>query len=674
MTFYPIVSSSGYYDVYLTIPACEKTEDCASRTTVDVEVFPGGDGLGWTSTISQVTSVDLRTLVYSGWIDRTSEDFTPTVILQLALDPESTSSGQYSIVAQSVELHLTGIGSPDEPPRTSPGGVIGQNGTIITNSTRVSNTSTQASWGVFQWARGSGTINAMSGMLPNTSQTSATRLGSALGTARNATSNGNGSGSGSSNWTIRAAIEQSNTIIVGGTFEQSGNWTNVLSIDTTNNVTASLPDRGLNGAVMAGAAVNGRVYLGGNFTSTAGGGTELRYVAAYDPSDRSWHSLQGGVDGAVLDISARGNSVLISGNFTNVIQSNGSTIPTGGYALYDTRSNSWNTAGILFGTLSAASAGNDNNVILAGRVLGSSSNSVNGIAMLTTGRGGAEINTLGGIAFSSSGSGTTNSNSSGSNASTSTTNSNSNSNSNSRREHDGRSWISRLTHVLDPRAEQTVRAPAPVISAQPASAPAVLAGAYWTNSSSNGNGRQVTIIGGNFSTSSSIGGLAFYSDSTLTGPSPSVTGVVRTIAVVGNTLYAAGSGVNVTGVGSGLVAYDLANNRWATNGAPPSLSAPQGGAQLRVNVLKIRQDTNYVVAAGNFGQAGSLGCAAVCLWNGGNGQWQTPGSGLSSGEVRAVDFAGVSVACNCLARSHVSFWALPRKLYLGSHFRTTTTF
>jgi hypothetical protein len=53
MTFYPYVSATAYYEVYLFIPGCVHTGDCDSRTTVDTEVFPQQGGLGWTSTISQ---------------------------------------------------------------------------------------------------------------------------------------------------------------------------------------------------------------------------------------------------------------------------------------------------------------------------------------------------------------------------------------------------------------------------------------------------------------------------------------------------------------------------------------------------------------------------------------------------------------------------------------------
>lgn len=203
--------------------------------------------------------------------------------------------------------------------------------------------------------------------------------------------------------------------------------------------------------------------------------------------------------------------------------------------------------------------------------------------------------------------------------------------------------MNRLTAVLTPLPLPvrglSVRAPAPSISQSTAMAPAVLAGGFWTNSSASGR-PQVTILGGNFTTSNNnIGGLGFYANNALSGPTPPVRGAVRTLAVIGDTVYAAGSSVNVTGVGSGLVAYDLASGRWSANRIPV-LNA-QNGMSLVIDSIRQRDSTNTVVVAGNFGSAGGLACAAVCLWDMGSGQWSSPGSGLSSGEVKAIDFAGV---------------------------------
>jgi hypothetical protein len=146
-------------------------------------------------------------------------------------------------------------------------------------------------------------------------------------------------------------------------------------------------------------------------------------------------------------------------------------------------------------------------------------------------------------------------------------------------------------------------------------------------------------MGGNFSSDSgsNIGSLAFYADS-ISGPTPPLTGVVRTLSVINNNVYIGGSDVNVENIGSNLVVYDLADNSWKTGGIP-SLN-PSTGSTVNINIISQRQDSNTVIVAGNFATAGSLNCAALCLWDVDGGQWQSPGSGLASGEVRAVDYAG----------------------------------
>jgi hypothetical protein len=57
--------------------------------------------------------------------------------------------------------------------------------------------------------------------------------------------------------------------------------------------------------------------------------------------------------------------------------------------------------------------------------------------------------------------------------------------------------------------------------------------------------------------------------------------------------------------------------------------------------------------AGNFATAGSLACAAVCQWAVSENRWSALGSGLQSGEVRAIDFAGSSSDVLVVAGSFV---------------------
>jgi hypothetical protein len=548
-------------------------------------------------------------------MDLSSEGFTPTVLVALASDPATVSDDQYTIVASGVELVLTGLVGSNGSSISGSG--ANANGTTMTNTTSSTNSSMRISYGVFEYSYGlQYSADAASARLSNSTETALTQLGFALSTARNASVS-------QSAFSVHAIASREDVVYVAGNFTAADNFTNVLSIDTSKNETMSLASQGLNGVVYAAAVIGSSVFFGGAFTSTAQSGMELNHIARYDTTSNSWSAMQGGVDGIVTELVASTSSpsqLVILGNFSRTIDSDASTTQTGGYAIWDTSSNDWVDSGVLFGnvTASASSTGSDAITFFAGRVYGTSSNPANGIAMLSSEDGVASITSLDGINFGVAGSLPAPSARKRSLAP----------------QHVSRSWLSRFTNALTERTILLPRATAPTLEYPPAPAPAVLAGGFWRNSSDGNN--MVTIMGGNFS-SGDIGGLAFYTES-ISGPSPSVSGIVRTMAVIDNNVYIGGSAVEVEGVGSNLVVYNLAEDKWQS-GEIPSLN-PSTGSTVDINVVRERTDSDTLVVAGNFETAGSLSCAAMCLWDIDGGQWRSPGGGLGSGEVRALDFAG----------------------------------
>ncbi|WWC88721.1 uncharacterized protein L201_003634 [Kwoniella dendrophila CBS 6074] len=652
VTFYPHVGSAGQYDIYVFIPGCLNIGDCDGRTSVDIEVFPLRGGLGWTSTISEQVQYDTKTLVYSGPVDATSDAFSPTLSLALASNPAAPAKGNnYIVVADRIQLVLTGITQSGSTISSSSSSSNGTNtiGTPITNSTLHGNSTLNVAYGVYEYTRSSNsTLNAATSALTNDTETPLTRLGFALDAALNA------SGSAASSWVVNTIVVANNTVFVGGDFSASNNYTNVISIDTSSGAASALASQGLSGVVNTAAIVGGYVFFGGDFTSTASsGGIALNYIARYDPSSKAWAALGGGVDGYVTDLLASTsstNQLIVMGNFSHIISSNGTSTQTGGYATYDVSTSEWLNTGIVFGNVSAgavpsSSSGISSESFFAGKVYGSAGNSIGGVATLSTNDdGNAVISSLNGVNFGTAGSAASPNPSSTSsrrrslmkNASHSLT----------------RSWLSRYTDILVERAHNVLsnRATPPTIPNQISEAPAVLAGAFWTNSSESGK-PTITILGGNFSSSSSssssssnnVEGIAFYNEKQggLTGPSTPIQGVVKTLNVINNNVYIGGQALNVQNVGSGILVYDLKAGNWVTGGMP-TLNPPSGINNVTVNAIRTRGNTNTIVVAGNFGTAGSLSCTAVCLWDSKNAQWSTPGSGLSAGEVRAIDFAGES--------------------------------
>lgn len=621
ITFYPYVSSGGYYNVYMVIPGCDGIGDCAGRSSVDVEVFPTAGGLGWTSTITEQVHADTKSLVYSGWIDPTTSGFSTTISVALAKNPAAPASGDnYVIVAQSVELVLTGV--------YENGQLVGSTGNG-TNSTSTTTSSTNApkttAFGVFEYVRSTSyNVSAASSTLSNATETAVTQLGFSLASALNS-SNAMTTGS------VNTIATYSGTAFVAGNFVSNNNYSNIVMVSSDGKV-SSPASQGVDGVVHASVVVNDHIYFGGEFTSTAQSGTTLQRVAQYDPKANTWAALGGGVDGSVLSLSAvpgSSSQILVTGNFSNALDSNNTATRTGGMAVWDASKSAWVSTGGVLGNVSVA-ASSSASCFLAGRVVGTTSNSVNGIAMLSTDHNGeASISSVTGANLDSVGSGS-------SSSATSMTAARKR----DLQAHRTRSLLTRFATVV--RAARPIlglRATAPTIQQQSYDAPAILAGAFWTNSSAKGN-PNVTLLGGNFTSGSALSeieGLAFYTDNQLSSPSHAVTGVVRTVAVIGNDAWVGGSGVNVSEVGSGLVIYDLAEGAWK-KGKVAALN-PASGSSLVINAIKQRPNSNTTVVAGNFESAGSLTCPALCLWDSSNTQWNQPSSALTSGEIRSMDFA-----------------------------------
>lgn len=625
VTFYPYVSSSAVYEVYMIIPGCSTLGDCSARTTVDVAIYPVQGGLGFSSSVSEQVQTDTRTLVYTGPVDASSNSFNPTIILSLARNAAAPASGDtYTVVADSVVMYLTEVSSNSTSISRTSGSSV--NGTTVTNSTMTGNGS--VSFGLFEYVRSvEYTVNAAASTLQNTSETALSRLGMALDAAYNASSS-------QSQWSVNTVVSTNGTIYVAGDFAVSGNYSNVVALDATSGKSSALAMMGLNGPVNTAVALNGAVYFGGEFTSTASsGGKPLNRLAKWDSSTKTWSALADGVNGIVTDLAispVSSSQLIVVGNFSSVSGSDGNSTNSGGYAVFDTTSSSWVSTGLLYGNLTSVGTSSGSSTYLAGRARGSSSNSVNGLAMLTTGEGGAPaISNWPNVNLGTAGSAPASASAAAKRSLGSSFT---------------RSFLSRFTDSLSPRNHITLlsaRATPPVLPVASAPAPAVLAGAFWTNSSAS-NSPQITIVGGNFTSvngSTEIEGVAFYTDGQgLTGTSPPVEGLVKTLNVVGQNVYIGGQGVNVSGVGSGLVVYNLESRSWVTGGMS-SLNSPSG-QQLVVNGIDTRGDTDTVVVTGNFATAGSLTCAAACLWDSKQAQWSTPGQGLQSGEVRAVDFGG----------------------------------
>ncbi|EKM54352.1 uncharacterized protein PHACADRAFT_123333 [Phanerochaete carnosa HHB-10118-sp] len=624
-TWMPYVSASGIYDVNLLVPGCTDLQDCAMRTSVTVTVFPGGGQAPSVQTISQQNTEDQNFTVYSGPVVPTSNSFSMTVNMQLADQPIGDGqNGQYELVADRVQLvlrsaNVTGTTSVGPPSGNSSGEGLA------------------TGFGFFEWPlANSSSVNA-SGILPNSSMTLldvvAFDLFNAIGS----------SDAQSSQMSIRTVTQHpSGALFLGGQFNlSSGSASGASNIISYNGGQLSaLSGTGLNGPVFSLVAHDNTLFVGGSFSDTSSSSTQgkLRSVAAYDVQANQWAPLQAGLDGAVESLAIDEDGLLlVAGNFSNIIGGD----PASGFAMWNTTSNSWaNSGGFLAGKMTfvgngtTPAKGQSQGQMLAGNVAAALKFGASGFVTLQNGdsastNGVPQVTPLN-VQLDNPGS----------------PNSTSVAVAKLKRHHSAShsssviAWIPRITALF--KRQSTIDAAlTPLPSTAPAIAPAILTGAYWTNTSSS---REVVILGGNFSFISNSGGtsqnIAIYDPvtaaiSALEGNA--LNGSVRTVLVVNDELYIGGEFTVQGTVFDGFAAYDLALEQWDTVGAEALQNS--GSTVVVRSTTQSPSQANTLIVAGSFAQAGETPCRAVCAYNTQSRTWSALGNGVQ-GEVAAVGYAG----------------------------------
>ena len=607
-TWFPYVSASGDYDVYLLVPGCTNLQDCALRTSVEVTLFPGANLAPFITTVSQQNQDDAMTLIYSGPILPSSPDFVTTISMTLANTPTGGGqNGQYELVADRVQLILQSAnvtGSPSNGTNSALGLVRGV--------------------GFLEWPRSFPSTSAPAGILPNSTLTTSDFLGfdilSGLGGI---------DGIPPDSFIINAiAHHSSGAIFVGGAFNlTSGSATGASNIVAfRNGGLVGLADGGLNGQVTSLFLVGDQLYVGGSFLDTSSRSTQdkLGGIALYNVQNNSWSPLVAGVNGAVSSIGLSNNQIQIAGNFTELISvtGNGSGINAAGFAVWDIETSIWvNSGGFVIGKMTFVGNETSSTQLLAGNVVASQEFGATGLVMLTNGGSNGPAITpftvsLDGLQASMS------------------------SNLRRRANIPRAAWISHMSfsRLFSRQANRQASLPPPL----PAPAPAVLAGAFWSHSS-----KELTILGGNFSfvvpgASSTYTAVAIYdpSSSSVQGlVGPQINGTVRALLVDGNSLYIGGEFTIPGATVNGLALYDLSKNEWDLNGLQ-SLQPTTGSTVVVRSISQSTSSPTTLFVAGSFSQAGSLRCQAICSFDTVTQQWNALGSGIQ-GEVASVAYAGV---------------------------------
>ncbi|KAH9956897.1 cortical protein marker for cell polarity-domain-containing protein [Russula dissimulans] len=611
-TWMPYVSASGSYNVNLLVPGCTDFQDCSLRTSVKVSVFPGGGQDPTVTVVSQQNQDDAAQQIYSGPIVPSSPNFAMTITMALADSPAgSGQNGQYRLVADRVQLVLNSANAT--------GNAVNGNGTAANAKT---------AFGFLEWplSLSSGTTG-----FSNATETSLDVIGFSL---FNALGKNSGLASSPSSALAAVAHHPSGAIFIGGTFTlDTPSARNIVVFK--NGALTALSGGGLNGPVTSLALSGNTLFVGGSFTDTVTNSTQSRLssIASYDISQDQWSPLLTGVNGPVASLVVDNGQVSVAGNFTtiNAAPSGGAGQESPGLAVWNIGNSAWiNSGGFLRGSLTfvgngtAPAKGQQQSQVLAGNIQSSLSFGASGFVLVKNGDNGQPAVTPLSVQL-------------GDDVSNSTATSN------SRRAYhprDANHWLSR--HVVIPRlfTRQSSTTLAPLPSSLPAQAPAVLAGVFWTNTSTS---EQVAILGGNFTFtngSTESAGVAAYHPSTGTLTpleGPAIVGTVRAVLVQDNLLFVGGE-FTVPGTDvAGFAIYDLLHNSWVSG--VPALQ-PTSGASVVVRSLSISTaKANTVVVAGSFGQAGLLPCRAICSWDVVQKQWNALGNGIQ-GDVASVAYAG----------------------------------
>ncbi|THH30948.1 hypothetical protein EUX98_g3263 [Antrodiella citrinella] len=605
-TWLPYVSASGDYTVNMLVPGCTDFPDCGLRTDVKVTVFPGAGLPPTILNVPQQNQNDAVVAIYSGPVLPSTGSFTMTVTMTLADQPQGTGqNGQYELIADRIQLILN---SPNVTGTTTNGSSSALSGGGL------------PAFGFLEWP-----LSSSAGALTNASVTSLDTLGfdllDGLGGAASITG---------SSVISAVAHHSSGLIFVAGSFKLSAGPASGTSniVGFRNGALTQLPDNGLNGPVSALLIDGDKLYVAGSFTDTPSGSAQgkLKGVAMYDVANNQWQALDAGVNGVAESLGLNNDQLLVAGNFSSL--AGNAQVGAAGLAAWNISSGTWGSSGgFLIGSLSFISNGTistDVAQIASGNIVASHEFGASGFVMLQNGdnTGVPQVTPL-----------------SLQLASATSPSPLARRHTHARRTSTG--WFPRISQLFK-RQTASTSALSPLPSAAPAPAPAVLTGAFWTNSSSN---REITVLGGNFSFTASSGAtaqnLALYDSDANTVAAlqgNSVNGSVQTLFVQGDELYVGGT-FTVQGTQfAGFGLYQLAQQQWDATGVQ-ALSSGSGASVVVRSITASPSQSNTLIVAGSFAEAGGQPCQAICSFNTETKQWSALGNGIQ-GDVSTIGYAG----------------------------------
>ncbi|KAH7408155.1 cortical protein marker for cell polarity-domain-containing protein [Phaeosphaeria sp. MPI-PUGE-AT-0046c] len=395
---------------------------------------------------------------------------------------------------------------------------------------------------------------------------------------------------------ITAVASSGQNLYVAGNFSNNDGRNNIFSVKQGASNPSALPNRGLNRQVMTLFQNDSMLYVGGNFTNTGEGNVQgLNGVAAL--VNDKWQPLGAGVNGVVLYLvpfslnvtTNQPEQVLAVSGFFDRVNGFGDNASTNvqDFAVWVPSRRNWLHNLDFFSLAMSGRLMTYADVPGGERWFGGS---VSSGSLLASGT--AELNSAD-------------------------------------------SALSLGTFPIDLQAQQSQQPSVPsrkraIQEGQDLSTTGVHTGIF-----DKENGSNKTILAGHFATTGAddqnITNLVIIdgADSdriTGFGDQLDANSTFTALAVANNILFAGGfvTGRLDNNRIAGLVTYDLVGKQF-TSVQPPPLQGPN----VTVNAIAPRPSSKDVYVAGQFLSAGSLGCAALCIWNTERNQWTSPGNSLS---------------------------------------------
>ncbi|KAJ2760272.1 hypothetical protein H4S06_001812 [Coemansia sp. BCRC 34490] len=520
LTMVPVVPESGFYKVYMSIPGCQNTNTCQSRSTARVAIVM--DSMHTLiATVSQRNSVDQDVLIHRGYAPASSNGFSPYLTVSIDTDAEVDDQ------ATSVEVVVDNFRFERDTSYTNLNGVL----QIYQDQTSP--------------IRLNGPLYyPLSQSLPNNTIVYAATTG------------------------FPNVTHAEETLYLGGQFSSpDGSYANIAQY--SNSVISPLNNTGINGIVYSMACINGLLYVGGSFDSTADSQVVVKNIAQYNTTSSGWSSLGGGTDETVTTVtpySPFGSmAVGLRGNFKTLYADDtpGSVnVTVDGLAIWDAVGMMW--AGTPYvksaPTLLFADVWDDrpnNMALVAGPLSAVAALEANGAVLLDT---TPSVQRLGIVGFS-----------------------------------------------LQPDTDNRF---------------AVNSGLWYAKTNDT---TPMLVVGGQFQTTGGSTNIAALDNGRWGKLVDGINGEVLTLNNAANLLFIGGV-ANVTSSDGeesgfyGLTVYNMDKEKVVDI---QSLQGPDGSHDsVRINKVAIRADTSMVVVGGNFSTAGGmLGCPYICTFDINENQW-----------------------------------------------------